>query len=720
MLATISLLISFVFIFVINIAVFSANKVSKITKLSFLGLSYSLLFWQGTILLADTIQSNTILLNNIVFIWPVVAALSGYFFTISIFSKNGFNTLLNKSYFLTIILVGLAFLLAYFAISQQIILEAKYTSEGVSLIRGVFYKYYVVLLVIMFALILINSRIQYNKAPKEVKIQNQYKSLNLTLLVTVILGVLNNVILPILGLVELSAFLGPIVIIVFSFGMALSVIKYSLLNVKPQFIKLISITVSVFIITLAYIVTQALIDSLLNGDISEANITKIINVVIFILFLIGYPTFKNNIDKTVNKTLFLSINDPQSAINRINSIIVNSYNIDSLSNGVLKALKEELNTNYACLYLDPESPIDNHIINDSVELFANKGWRAKLDSIVEYKENPINVNKDDIDGDIFKLLNENNIDLVFKLNTQDTFVGLLIIGRRLNDIDYSSKDIELIEILADELAISIQNHLRYVEISQFNITLQQKIDDATKELQATNEKLRSLDEAKDEFISMASHQLRTPLTSIKGYISMMLDGDVGQMTKQQKDFLNQAFMSSQRMVFLIADLLNVSRLKTGKFVIERNDVFLPKLVEAEIEQLVATAKDRDLNLVYKKPSSFPVLKLDETKTMQVIMNFIDNAIYYSKKGGDITLELKTDKNYATFTVTDTGIGVPKKEQHHLFSKFYRAENAKKARPDGTGLGLFMAKKVIMAQGGTLIFKSTEGKGSTFGFSFPIN
>ncbi len=312
-----------------------------------------------------------------------------------------------------------------------------------------------------------------------------------------------------------------------------------------------------------------------------------------------------------------------------------------------------------------------------------------------------------------------NSECIVKMLVSDELVGYVVVGPKLNGSSYTAQDYKLFKILSDSVAIAVQNALRLKEIEQFANTLQEKINDATTELQITNEKLRSLDEAKDEFISMASHQLRTPLTSIKGYISMMLDGDVGTMTKQQKDFLNQAFMSSQKMVYLISDLLNVSRLKTGKFFIDRSDVYLPRLINDELAQLKIAAKDREINLRFKKPDEFPVLKLDETKTMQVIMNFIDNAIYYSKKGDDIIIELKTDDNYAIFTVSDTGIGVPKKEQHNLFTKFYRAENAKKARPDGTGLGLFMAKKVIVAQGGTLIFKSIEGKGSTFGFKFPV-
>ena len=123
-------------------------------------------------------------------------------------------------------------------------------------------------------------------------------------------------------------------------------------------------------------------------------------------------------------------------------------------------------------------------------------------------------------------------------------------------------------------------------------------------------------------------------------------------------------------------------------------------------------------MTYQKPEDFPTLSMDENKIRQVVMNFIDNAIYYTTRDVKIDVNLEATPETVTYTVTDTGVGVPRSVQHHLFSKFYRAENAKKLRPDGTGLGLYMAKKVVVAQGGAIIFKSTEGKGSTFGFSFP--
>ena len=173
------------------------------------------------------------------------------------------------------------------------------------------------------------------------------------------------------------------------------------------------------------------------------------------------------------------------------------------------------------------------------------------------------------------------------------------------------------------------------------------------------------------------------------------------------------------MVFLIADLLNVSRLQSGKFVIENKPTDMAKLVSSEVERLKETAKNHGVTLDCEISDKFPTLNVDENKLRQVIMNFIDNAIYYTPSGGSIGVKLQASEHDVTYTVTDTGLGVPAAVQHKLFSKFYRADNARKMRPDGTGLGLFMARKVIIAQGGAIIFKSTEGKGSTFGFSFPL-
>ncbi|HWT55837.1 MAG TPA: HAMP domain-containing sensor histidine kinase [Candidatus Microsaccharimonas sp.] len=295
---------------------------------------------------------------------------------------------------------------------------------------------------------------------------------------------------------------------------------------------------------------------------------------------------------------------------------------------------------------------------------------------------------------------------VLKLIARQRIVGLMVAGF-YNELEaISEQSMQLLDRLSEPIGIALDNRLLFEENRR--IVLQ---------LQRSNIKLKALDETKDDFISMASHQLRTPLTSIKGYLSMVLEGDAGEINETQRKMLGQAFTSSQRMVYLIADLLNVSRLKTGKFIIESASTDLSQMIDEEMAQLTEAAASRGLTLTFKKPATFPKLMLDETKTRQVIMNFIDNAIYYTPKDGHIKVELKDTGPTIEFRVVDDGMGVPKAEQHHLFTKFYRAGNARKARPDGTGLGLFMAKKVVTAQGGAIIFESKESKGSTFGFTF---
>ena len=295
---------------------------------------------------------------------------------------------------------------------------------------------------------------------------------------------------------------------------------------------------------------------------------------------------------------------------------------------------------------------------------------------------------------------------VLKLQARRQIVGLLVVGYLLPPDRLNPGDLILLDRLSDSIGVALDNKLLFEENQR-----------VLKQLKETNKRLRELDESKDEFISMASHQLRTPLTSVKGYISMVLEGDAGKLTHMQREMLGQAFFSSQRMVYLIADLLNVSRLKTGKFLIEPIMFNLADMVEQELDQLEETAQSHSLTLNFDKPKSFPSLMLDETKTRQVIMNLVDNAIYYTPAGGHIEVKLINKPASVELRVVDDGIGVPKHERPHLFTKFYRAGNARKVRPDGTGLGLFMAKKVVVAQGGSIIFDSVEGKGSTFGFVF---
>lgn len=322
------------------------------------------------------------------------------------------------------------------------------------------------------------------------------------------------------------------------------------------------------------------------------------------------------------------------------------------------------------------------------------------------------------DEPIKRLLERNRIGILVTLGQGERMIGYLALGEHLAS-RYTKRDLQVLTVVADEIYIAVQNSISARDLSDLNDSLQKRIDDATNELRKSNEKLLRLDEAKDEFVSMASHQLRTPLTSIKGYLDMVLQGDVGKITDSQRKLLSEAFDSSERMVHLINDFLNVSRLQTGKFVLEKNPTDLSKLVNQEVGSLKSAALSHGIKLRYKAPNNFPILAVDESKIRQVVMNFIDNAIYYSSSSTTVEIVLQHHGGEVIFEVHDHGIGVPKAEQKSLFTKFFRADNARKQRPDGTGVGLFLAKKVVDAHHGQIIFFSTEGKGSVFGFRLPV-
>ncbi len=308
-------------------------------------------------------------------------------------------------------------------------------------------------------------------------------------------------------------------------------------------------------------------------------------------------------------------------------------------------------------------------------------------------------------------------DVVVPLRRTGQPIGYLFLHSRARK-PFSRRDLRLLEQLSDDIAMATENAVLLQAKHDLSEHLQQKIESATTKLRTSNVQLRQLDEAKDEFLSMASHQLRTPLTSVKGYISMVLEGDAGRITKLQEQLLGEAFTSSERMVRLINDFLNVSRIQTGKFAIERREVDLVRIIQQEVEALETTATSRGLTIKVDLPKKPVRMSVDEGKMRQVIMNFIDNAVYYSPEGTRIDVELKPTSSNVIFRVHDSGIGVPVDQQAQLFTKFFRANNARKQRPDGTGVGLFLAKKIIDGHKGVIVFSSKEGQGSTFGFRLP--
>lgn len=537
-----------------------------------------------------------------------------------------------------------------------------------------------------------------------------------------VLGVFFNLFLPAIGYYQFI-WVGSTASTLYIIATAYGIVRHKLFDVRLVAARAVGYILSISVLGTAYgVLAFVLAVSLLGVDVTSFK-ERAVYAALAVLAALTFPATKRFFDRITNKLFYQDAYDSQAFLDQLNKVLVTNIELRNLLTQAAMVINTNLKADYT-LFAVKEADSQGPQIFGTVK----KGFLPKDVSIAHRLPPQLSqrvIVADDLEEEHVSLrqfLLKNDIAMIARLapenGTQGEALGHLIVGSKRSGNPYTSQDVKLIGIIAQELFIAVQNALRFEEINQFNITLQQKVDDATRKLRHTNEKLRQLDQIKDDFISMASHQLRTPLTSVKGYVSMVLDEDAGKITPMQRKLLNQSFISAQRMVYLISDLLNVSRLKTGKFVIEPVPSNLAKVVKDEVDQLQETAKGRNLELTFNRPEYFPTLLFDETKLRQVIMNFIDNAIYYTPSGGHIAVSLIDKPQSIELTVTDDGIGVARDEQHHLFTKFFRAQNAKRARPDGTGLGLFMAKKVVVAQGGALIFKSQEGKGSTFGFTFP--
>lgn len=229
--------------------------------------------------------------------------------------------------------------------------------------------------------------------------------------------------------------------------------------------------------------------------------------------------------------------------------------------------------------------------------------------------------------------------------------------------------------------------------------------------------VNELDRQKDELLSIVSHQLATPISSMKWYLEMMLDGDVGKLTKEQEEHVKSLQFSAANLSDLVSMILDVSRIQLGRMKMDRTDLDTKKFFTEVCKTLDAKAKEN--KVVFEKfiPEDLPVAMLDMRLMRMTLENLLSNAIKYTPKGGKVSLNVSVKNGVLTYKVKDTGFGIPKADQDKIFGKLFRASNVKKV--DGNGFGLYVAKGAVEAQNGSISFESKEGKGTTFTVKLPI-
>jgi len=330
--------------------------------------------------------------------------------------------------------------------------------------------------------------------------------------------------------------------------------------------------------------------------------------------------------------------------------------------------------------------------------------------------------KKDKDKKSFEQLNANmkkiEASLCLPLLSNKKLIGIIVLGSKISGDPYNKEDLDLLTTLSNQAGIAIENARLFQEVKDFNKTLKSKVDEQTKDLRAQAEHLKKLLEMRSEFLNIASHQLKTPISVILGTVSMFREGSMNKLTpaKRQK-FLENIFAKTKKLNTIINDILRASEIDTENFKISPDGlkmIDLNLMCQTIFDDYLreAALKKIKLNLILPKGKPIEVVgEFDFLK--QAISNLVDNAIKYTQKG-IVKIDLSQENDQVLIKITDTGIGIPQVDQNRIFGKFSRAINAVDMYADGSGLGLFIVKRIIEAHpGGKISFSSKLGKGSEF-------
>lgn len=283
-------------------------------------------------------------------------------------------------------------------------------------------------------------------------------------------------------------------------------------------------------------------------------------------------------------------------------------------------------------------------------------------------------------------------------------LGVLIIGMEKHVGGLSRAERETLQELIEVIAIAIERAQIYSD------------------LQGANARLKSLDKLKDEFISLTSHELRTPMTAIKSYLWMVLNRYAHSLTAKNKEYLGRVYNSTERLINLVNDMLNVSRIESGKIVLKLADFDMLLLIDDVKNEVSARMLERKLELIMESHEKKVMVRADREKIHQVLENLVGNSIKFTPPVGKITIAVSVEEPFAQITVADTGKGIARSNFPKLFQKFGRLENSLESisQNSGTGLGLYICQQFVDLSGGAIRVESEVGQGTKFIFTLPLS
>lgn len=562
----------------------------------------------------------------------------------------------------------------------------------------------------------------------------QIKYLLTGTIITLIIGTVTNLILPLFGDYSIQL-LGPLFSVIFIAFTAFTIVKYRFLDIRVIIKRSFIFAALVLFITSIYSISAFLISNFIQALIGKNSII-LSGVITGIIVAIGFEPIKKFLTNATDSFLFKGEYKVDELLSKLSQDFSSTLDLSSIlarsSNDLMEALrikgisvylndkeKGSFEERYFAGIHTPAVSISKDEIEGYLKMLQPFGMHNQALVTEELKR--LELMKDQEFAGMVARMEGNSVAVTVPLFIKDELIGFYFLDEKKSGDTFSNQDIQVLEIMAGQAATAIENALLYEEQKKFAEKLQIEVDRATKELRSANKELKKLDKAKSEFISIASHQLRTPMTVIKGYVSMIREGDFGPFGEKLNKPLENVLQSTNRLLSLIEDLLNVSRIESGRMQYEFEKTSIQEIVEGVFEDLKNYAKSRKLEFAYHGPKEkLPNIIIDPKKIREVVMNLMDNAIKYTQEGR-VDVYLEVNNGEIVYKVVDTGRGMAKDDIGKLFKKFSRVGGAALVHTEGTGLGLYIAKQIIMKHNGKIWAESKgEGFGSTFALALKID
>lgn len=510
----------------------------------------------------------------------------------------------------------------------------------------------------------------------------------------------------------------PLYTLVFVGSISYAIVRHRFLDINVLVIRVVVYSALIAMVAILFTVLVAL----MGRTIFPLQFTReeqIILVVMTVILSLLFQQVRQGLEWATDRIFFKGRYVTNEVLSELSHIMASTLRLEDLSHGLLETLLAQLRIRKGAIILLQDGSVTG-VLSEGYDPFPTID-ESRIRIALSVRKT---INIDDLeDGPVKDALVSLEAVTLVHLRTEGKEIGILILGAKSSGDIYSAQDISLLEILAPEAAVAIQNALAYEEIRRFSITLQDEVERATEDLRKANARLQEVDKLKDEFVSLASHELRTPLTAIRSYLWMALSGKGGELTEKQKYYLDRSFTSTNRLIKLVNSMLNISRIESGRMAISFKRESVLSLIRTTLEEIQPKIMELGLAVVSQIDANLPDVIADPDKIAEVLMNFIGNAMKFTPSGGTITIQARPEGSFIRVSVTDSGVGIAQEDLPKLFTKFgaLRSGGTSEAiAAQSTGLGLYISKSIVAMHGGSVaVMSGGLGKGATFSFTLPI-